>query len=97
MYGPKEINETFLKGITLNLPSVVLVHICSSSERPPGKVTNLEIFNVTKNEVLLIWKDSHVKTKQVTFSFFLSLSQSEMLKKRKKKKIEMGLNLFWSV
>ncbi|GLV44162.1 alpha-L-iduronidase [Carabus blaptoides fortunei] len=48
---------------TATLPTVALLHICSDQGHPPGRVTKLQVYNVTYNEVLLIWKDHRLATK----------------------------------
>ncbi|XP_044736662.1 alpha-L-iduronidase-like [Chrysoperla carnea] len=58
----------------MTLPSVTLIHICGGVTPIPGRVTQLEIFNVTYNQVLLIWNDKNVlskciKTYEIEFSF----------------------------
>lgn len=45
------------------LPTVALIHICSKSENIPGVVIGVQLFNITVNEVLIIWGDHKGKTK----------------------------------
>lgn len=57
------INNKFNLVVNTSVPAIYLIHICDKSNNPPGPVTNLQIFNVTKDEVLLIWKDNQVGTR----------------------------------
>lgn len=61
--GPSRIIGNSMEvNLNLTLPSVVLVHVCHSSNAP-GRVTNLRVYNITRNEVVITWKDTKVATK----------------------------------
>ncbi|KAF5269379.1 hypothetical protein FQA39_LY08771 [Lamprigera yunnana] len=73
--------------LNLTLPSVALINICSRSSQPPGRVTHLTAHNITENEVLLVWKDTKVRSKcirtyEVEFQLDANGSKNPFLFKR---------------
>ncbi|KAB0799443.1 hypothetical protein PPYR_07323 [Photinus pyralis] len=60
--GPRSILNLTLQ-MNLALPSVALINICSRTSQPLGRVTRLVAHNITRNEVLLVWKDSKIRSK----------------------------------
>ncbi|XP_022361572.1 alpha-L-iduronidase [Enhydra lutris kenyoni] len=47
----------------LQLPSLLLVHVCARPEKPPGQVTRLRALPLTSGQVLLVWSDERVGSK----------------------------------
>lgn len=47
----------------LQMPSLLLVHVCARPEKPPGQVTRLRALPLTSGQVLLVWSDERVGSK----------------------------------
>ncbi|XP_063926222.1 alpha-L-iduronidase isoform X1 [Zophobas morio] len=58
-------SENLTLTLNLTIPSVALVHVCPKPTEPPGPVTKLSVFNVTRSEIFLTWSDSEIATKCV--------------------------------
>ncbi|CAH0559379.1 unnamed protein product [Brassicogethes aeneus] len=61
--GPADLILPNIKiSILMSVPSVALIHLCAYGEHIPGPVYSINIFNVTRNEILLTWKYNIAKT-----------------------------------
>ncbi|KAM9237606.1 alpha-L-iduronidase isoform 1-T1 [Dugong dugon] len=47
----------------LQLPSLLLLHVCARPEKPPGQVTRLRVLPLTRGQLLLVWSDERVGSK----------------------------------
>ncbi|XP_028135858.2 alpha-L-iduronidase [Diabrotica virgifera virgifera] len=57
LVSPTDLKDTYLQfHLTLNMPSVHLVQVCSKSDTLPKRVTSVMFYNVTWNEVIITWK-----------------------------------------
>lgn len=74
MVGPVEwFQRDSMMEFTLKHPSVSVLHMCAKADRSPNQVTNVVVYNVTFNQVMIVWSDSCVhskciKTYEVEFS-----------------------------
>ncbi|XP_056642505.1 alpha-L-iduronidase isoform X2 [Diorhabda sublineata] len=57
LFTPTDVlNSEIILNLSLSIPSVHLIHVCSKTEKLPRKVTAVRFYNVTWNEVLITWK-----------------------------------------
>ncbi|XP_049820618.1 alpha-L-iduronidase [Aethina tumida] len=55
--GPTEFNSVNINiSVLMSIPSVALIHLCTHGDNYPGTVYSINVFNVTRSEVLLTWK-----------------------------------------
>ncbi|XP_057688975.1 alpha-L-iduronidase isoform X2 [Corythoichthys intestinalis] len=60
----------------LQIPSVLLIHVCARPKAAPNQVSGLRFIRITKGQVLIIWSDSCVDSKCIqTFEVEFSSSQ----------------------
>lgn len=61
-FPPTDITTPTIRW-TIPLPGVLLFHVCAKPRRHPAQVTNLQVYNITTNQVLLTWSDTCVHAK----------------------------------
>ncbi|KAF0291847.1 Alpha-L-iduronidase [Amphibalanus amphitrite] len=83
--------------LRLPLPSVTLVHVCGTGDRP-GPVTGLRVLPVTRGEVLIVWDDRLVETRYIlTYEVFFRAENEPDEKFRRINPLDTIFNLFqWS-
>ncbi|XP_077992746.1 alpha-L-iduronidase-like [Glandiceps talaboti] len=76
---PKPITpSTASMKMTLNMPGVLLVHVCQKPDVQPDQTTGVRLHNITKDEVLIIWDDGCVNSKCLkTFEVEFSSKSSQ--------------------
>lgn len=63
--GPLNIPHNRVISISQDLAhsGVLLIHGCSMSSQPPSQVAEVKLYNITFNQVLIVWSDSSVHSK----------------------------------
>ncbi|XP_056603372.1 LOW QUALITY PROTEIN: alpha-L-iduronidase [Triplophysa dalaica] len=65
----------------LDVPSLLLVHVCAKSKEKPDQVNGVRFIAVTKGQVLIVWKDHCIGTKCIK-TYEVEFSKDESLFKR---------------
>ncbi|GAB1597351.1 alpha-L-iduronidase-like [Argonauta hians] len=71
--GPLIIDQSPVKPgvVSVKLPSfpapaLLLVHICSKAQHPPGQVSAVKVYKVTFDQALVVWSDTFIGTKCIS-------------------------------